>query len=47
MDRNIISKYGTKNEKHNGEENKQIFLKYNIDNIGRHKKEQSQVCKNE
>ena len=33
MDRNIIPKYGTKNGKKNGEENKKIFLKYNIENI--------------
>jgi hypothetical protein len=43
MDRNIISKYGTKNKY--VEEKKQKFSKYKIDNTKKHKNEQSQVCK--
>jgi hypothetical protein len=41
IDWNIISKYGIKNKKQNVEEIKQIFSKYNIDNIEKHKKDQS------
>jgi hypothetical protein len=38
IERNIISKYGIKNKKQNIDEKKQKFSKYNIKNIGKHKK---------
>jgi hypothetical protein len=47
MDRNIISKYGTKNKKQNIEEKKKRNSEYNINNIEKYKKEQSQVYKKE